>query len=103
LRPKVGQVLQRLRSDGIKEFHLLSEDSDRAMSPLAASLGFETYRAAVSPVEKADFVEALSASDRQVAVGGVNDALALAKAHVGIAMGAGGGRGGPGGGRYNPC
>jgi P-type E1-E2 ATPase len=54
-------------------------------------------------VEKADFVEALSASDRQVAVGGVNDALALAKAHVGIAMGAGGGRGGPGGGRYNPC
>jgi cation-transporting P-type ATPase C len=92
LRPNVGQVLQRLRSDGIKEFHLLSGDSDRAVSPLAASLGFETYRATISPVEKADFVEALIASDRQVAVvgDGVNDALALAKAHVGVAMGAGG-------------
>ena len=92
LRPNVGQVMQRLRSDGIKEFHLLSGDSERAVSPLAANLGFETYRAAISPVEKADFVQALSASDRQVAVvgDGVNDALALAKAHVGIAMGAGG-------------
>jgi cation-transporting P-type ATPase C len=92
LRPNIGQVLQELRADGIKEFHLLSGDVDLAVIPIAQSLGFETYRAAISPPEKSDYVEALTASHHQVAVvgDGVNDALALSKAQVGIAMGAGG-------------
>jgi manganese/zinc-transporting P-type ATPase C len=92
LRPNISQVLQELRADGITEFHLLSGDVDRAVRPLARHLGFESYRAAISPLEKAEYVEALSASHHQVAVvgDGVNDALALSKAPVGVAMGAGG-------------
>jgi cation-transporting P-type ATPase C len=92
LREGVAQVLQKLRADGIKEFHLLSGDVEQAVNPLATRLGFESYRAAISSTEKADYVEALTASNHQVAVvgDGVNDALAISKAPVGIAMGAGG-------------
>jgi cation-transporting P-type ATPase C len=92
LRQDIGLILQELRAYGIKEFHLLSGDVNKAVIPIAQSLGFETYRAAISPQEKSDYVEELTASHHQVAVvgDGVNDALALSKAHVGIAMGAGG-------------
>jgi cation-transporting P-type ATPase C len=92
LRESVDLVFKRLRADGIKEFHLLSGDVEQAVTPLATRLGFESYRAAISPPEKADYVEALTASHHQVAVvgDGVNDALALSRAPVGIAMGAGG-------------
>jgi manganese/zinc-transporting P-type ATPase C len=92
LRPNVPQIFQELRADGITEFHLLSGDVDRAVRPLATRLGCESYRAAISPLEKAEYVEALTASHRRVAVvgDGVNDALALSKAPVGVAMGAGG-------------
>jgi cation-transporting P-type ATPase C len=92
VRPDISLLLQKLRADGIKEFHLLSGDVDQAVSRIAASLGFESYRAAISPSQKAEYVEALTASHHQVAVvgDGVNDALALSKAQVGIAMGAGG-------------
>ena len=92
LRESIDLVFKRLRADGIKEFHLLSGDGELAVSQIAQRLGFETYRAAISPLEKADYVEALTASHQQVAVvgDGVNDALALSKAQVGIAMGVGG-------------
>jgi manganese/zinc-transporting P-type ATPase C len=92
LRPNVPRVFQELRADGIREFHLLSGDVDRAVRPLATRLGVESYRAAISPLEKANYVEALTAAHRRVAVvgDGVNDALALSKAPVGVAMGAGG-------------
>jgi heavy metal translocating P-type ATPase len=92
LREGLDLLMQKLRVDGIKEFHLLSGDIDQAVSPLATRLGFESYRAAISPLEKEECVMALTAANRQVAVvgDGVNDALALSKAPVGIAMGAGG-------------
>ena len=59
---------------------------------LALSMGFDDYRAELMPEDKAKYVERLEKrGNRVVMVGdGVNDALALSKATVGVAMGAGG-------------
>jgi cation-transporting P-type ATPase C len=55
-------------------------------------LRFDGQRGDLLPEEKADYVEGLLAQGHTVAVigDGVNDALALSKASVGVAMGAGG-------------
>ena len=81
-----------LRRAGVKEFHLISGDNEQVVASLADSLRFDGQRGDLLPEEKADYVEGLLAQGHTVAVigDGVNDALALSKASVGVAMGAGG-------------
>jgi cation-transporting P-type ATPase C len=59
---------------------------------VSQQLEFDDYQAALLPEEKAQYVETLKAHGRQVVMvgDGVNDALALSKANIGVAMGAGG-------------
>ncbi|WP_280499741.1 HAD-IC family P-type ATPase, partial [Nocardia cyriacigeorgica] len=68
---------------------LLTGDNPRAAAALAATLGIDDVRAGVLPEEKVAAVRELVGAGRRVAVvgDGVNDAPALASAHVGIAMG----------------
>ncbi len=92
VRPELPQVMDWLRRDGVQEFHLVSGDAPALVERLARAHGFDGYGAALLPEEKAAYVAALMAKGRSVAfVGdGVNDAPALTKAEVGVAMGAGG-------------
>jgi cation-transporting P-type ATPase C len=85
-------LVKKLRRDGVEHFHLISGDSARVVESLAASLKFDGQRGNLMPEEKAGYVEELIAAGHTVAVigDGVNDALALSKASVGVAMGAGG-------------
>ncbi|MGW4869805.1 heavy metal translocating P-type ATPase [Streptomyces chartreusis] len=68
---------------------LLTGDNPRAAAHLAAEAGIEDVRAGLLPQDKVGAVRELEGAGRRVMVvgDGVNDAPALAAAHIGVAMG----------------
>lgn len=92
VRPEVTAVLAGLRREGIREMHLISGDTEPVVRALAGRFAFEGSAGILLPAGKSQYVERLVAGGRRVAVvgDGINDALALSKAQVGVAMGAGG-------------
>jgi cation-transporting P-type ATPase C len=92
IRPETEATLQGLRSDGVKRLCLITGDLEPVARMLAADLRFDTFGASLLPEEKARVVKELQQAGREVVVvgDGVNDALALSQADIGVAMGAGG-------------
>jgi len=92
LRPGVHETLAALRADGVEHLVLISGDALAPAAALAAELGLDDCFAELLPEDKARTVATLrEARGTIVMVGdGVNDALALSGADIGIAMGAGG-------------
>jgi len=88
--PEAREALQSLREAGL-ELVLCSGDRTEAVEPLAKSLGIERWYAGMLPQQKAALVSELQASGKKTAfVGdGINDAPALARADLGIAVGSG--------------
>ncbi len=91
-RQGVETVLKGLRHQGIRHLSLISGDTKTVVRAISESVGFDDYEASMLPEEKAHYIERLAADGRKVLMvgDGVNDALALSKAAVGVAMGAGG-------------
>ena len=71
---------------------LVSGDALPIIESLAASMGFDEFRAELLPEQKAEYIDSLQASGKRVMMvgDGLNDALALSKADRRVAMGAGG-------------
>ncbi|MGE4441049.1 MAG: heavy metal translocating P-type ATPase [Desulfomicrobium sp.] len=90
LRPESAGAVRRLRDLGM-EIVLLTGDSERAARAVAAKLGIERVVAGVLPDRKAEEIVRLQENDRVVGMvgDGINDAPALAKADLGMAMGGG--------------
>jgi P-type Cu+ transporter len=83
-------ALQALRQAGVRVV-MLTGDSATTAQAVARSLGIDEVQAEVAPEQKGDAVARLQAAGKIVAMAGdgTNDAPALARAHVGIAMGTG--------------
>jgi Cu+-exporting ATPase len=90
IKPDSKAAIAELHRMGIKTV-LLTGDNESAARAIAAQVGIDDVRADVRPGGKADVVRELAAGRRGVAMvgDGINDAPALAAAHLGIAIGSG--------------
>jgi len=84
------EAVRLLKADGLR-IVMLTGDNATTAEAVARRLGIDEVQADVLPEQKKDVVERLQKEGRIVAMAGdgVNDAPALAQAHVGIAMGTG--------------
>jgi P-type Cu+ transporter len=90
IKSTTAQALNDLRADGLRIVMLTGDRLETAMS-VAGQLGITEMEAGVQPQQKGEIVKRLRDEGRIVAMAGdgINDAPALAAAHVGIAMGTG--------------
>src|SRR5262249_55183532 len=90
IKASTADALAALHAEPIAVVMVTGDDRVTAEA-VARRLGVDRVEAGVLPDRKAEIVGALQAEGRTVAMAGdgVNDAPALARAHVGIAMGTG--------------
>ncbi len=91
-RPEAKAVLQQLAVLGIKKMLMLTGDNQQVAEAVAKQIGITEAMGNLMPEDKVAAVERLNLREGMVAMvgDGVNDAPAMAKSTVGIAMGAAG-------------
>lgn len=82
--------INKIKEMGIDEVFLLTGDNEKTAFSIAKQIGVDNVYAEQLPVDKVHFIEdQLSANKKVGMIGdGINDAPALARSDVGIAMGA---------------
>jgi Cu+-exporting ATPase len=91
VKPEAKQAIRRLKAMGL-DVYMLSGDSKVVAGLVARDVGIEHVIAEVDPRDKADAIKRLQQDGKRIVamVGdGLNDAPALAQAHVGFAIGTG--------------
>jgi Cu+-exporting ATPase len=90
IKPTTEPALRALRASGVHVV-MLTGDSRTTAEAVARKLGIDEVHAEVAPEQKDQAIARLQAAGKIVAMAGdgTNDAPALARAHVGIAMGTG--------------
>jgi len=90
IKEEARDAIRALRDDGVRLVMLTGDTRTNALLT-ARTLGIDEVEAGVLPAQKGEVIKRLKAHGRIVAMAGdgINDAPALAEAHVGIAMGTG--------------
>jgi Cu+-exporting ATPase len=90
IKEEAREAIRTLQKDGVRLVMLTGDTRTNALV-VASALGIDEVEAGVLPAQKSEVVKRLQAQGRIVAMAGdgINDAPALAEAHVGIAMGTG--------------
>ena len=91
-RTEAKKTLSQLQQVGIRKMIMLTGDNQEVANAIAKKIGLTEALGNLLPEQKVEAIEKLQQSDNKVAMvgDGVNDAPALAKSTVGIAMGAAG-------------
>lgn len=92
LRKEAQSVIQTLKNSGIAHTYLITGDEYYSAQKLCSKLGIETFYSSVMPEDKGAIIKELQEKHGAVIMigDGINDAMALAHADIGIAMGDGG-------------
>ena len=93
IRDSAKEMFATLRKQGVQHFAVLTGDSERVAHAIGLKLGLslDEVHHDLLPEDKVRLVQELHEKGKVAFVGdGVNDAAALATAHVGVAMGVGG-------------
>ena len=90
IKASSAEAIKTLKQKGIAVI-MLTGDNQETAAAVAREVGLSNFKAGVLPQDKLKEVESLQAQGRKVAMvgDGINDAPALAKSDVGIAMGTG--------------
>ena len=90
VKPEAKSFIQALKERGIEPV-MLTGDNEHAAASVAKYLGLDSYYAQLLPEDKEAIVSQLTKDGKKVAMvgDGINDAPSLARATVGIAIGAG--------------
>jgi Cu+-exporting ATPase len=90
IKGSAGEAIRMLHKEGLR-LAMVTGDNRTTAEIVARRLGIDEVHAEVLPQQKGEIVKALEKEGRTVAMAGdgINDAPALAQAHVGIAMGTG--------------
>ena len=90
LKTGAAEAVNRLHDMGI-EVHMLSGDNEKAVKHVALHAGIKTWKSAMLPGQKLDYIKAFQQTGKVVGMAGdgINDSPALAQADVGFAMGSG--------------
>jgi len=88
-RDQIKTILQSLRQKGIKHLVMLTGDNWVTANNIAAQIGIDEIHAELLPADKVEIVSQMIEKYGQVAMigDGINDAPALGRANLGIAMG----------------
>ena len=89
IREDAKNTVQNLKKEGLSTL-MLTGDNERTAAAISQIAGLDGYRAGLLPEDKEGIVKELSATTPCAMVGdGINDAPALTRADIGIAIGAG--------------
>jgi len=90
LKPDAIKSLQTLKKQNLKLI-MLTGDNEFVAKEISSKVGIDSYHHSLSPIDKANFIDALKTKKEIVVMAGdgVNDALALSKSDISIAMGSG--------------
>lgn len=90
IKDNAAEILNKLKADKYS-IAMITGDSEVTAADIASQLGIDEYKAQVMPDKKQEYVAELQSKGAKVAMvgDGINDAPALSKSDLGIAIGTG--------------
>lgn len=91
-RADAKETIEKLKTEGISKIIMLTGDNQKVADAIGKEIGITEAWGNLLPAQKLDAIEKLKGTEKKIAMvgDGVNDAPAMAKSTVGIAMGAAG-------------